>query len=1088
MTIQRKVLNRKTASKLLLINWSRFQNVCINLDGSTLITGVNGTGKSTILDAMTYVLTGNTQFNKAAKDRDRTVKAYVRGDTHSNGDARYLRSGMVISYIAMEFYSPAEEENIVIGVCIESQDEVSSPTSNWFVCRNSRIEDINFAKIEGKVMVVTPKSKLMKKSVSFKSAEFMGRDKGTYQVLRTLGLRCDVNKYRSKLLKMMAFDPQNNIDQFISECVLEPGTVNSLKELREQRDQFDKIKMVYEELKASKFKLEEVNKKIEEYELKQKNLNIRKMMLVYQEILFKNSEIEDITLQVKNLEQKIQELKRAAEEQECIFEQTIKRLSAAEANSTYCDMKNSIAEIENQMKELEYRIKNDEEDVAKLLKLQMFLGAELAWTMEGENSGQFSNLRFLAEEGYSVEKKSAELVNWFEMVEGYKEDFATSRVRYEDTIKKVEEERDTIEKKIKQLEANIIVYPDEVVRAKTIIQDEFLKLGIKTDVRIFAELVQSVKDISWRKAIETFMGRKRFYLIVDAKYCHKAIEILKDKKIHDANVVLTDKLPDKEIQKNSAAEQLVIPNVFARKFANYLLNGIHLCENLEELHEYPKGGLTKDGMLAKGYAVSYMKISKTEVCLGQGIVELQKKKLMEQHADILKHLETANEELINVKSRLRSLNLVKGDVSDYHVEAPEALKTKRIRVDELKQQVNEIQNNPAFLAIIQEKELAEKQFNEAKVNRDYVKRRINECESETNNLNNNKKRISGELVVCENQYKEMQLQYIGLEQEMKREYERLCDKKQDIRVLAEKTVAKHQTDLYECEKSMEKLQHEYCNIAHLDWNKTGAAFIPFYREEYRNIANVRIEEARGKLIEQSKKLEDVFMNDFVAEINETILEAKREIDIINRELKMIPFGHDTYKFRMTEKKERDIFFRICKRLEDYLNSPEIYMNSNRDDEEMERDIKDFMEMILAEEDESEYTDYRKYFTYDMEITSRQGEEEVVADLSKKQGSASNGEKQTPYFIILAASLLQCYPKNGCCARLAFIDEAFSALSRERIEQMVKYLEDNDFQVIYAAPPEKIGSIGTYISTTVSLIAKGRYTNAVEGLGTRNESF
>ena len=99
----------------------------------------------------------------------------------------------------------------------------------------------------------------------------------------------------------------------------------------------------------------------------------------------------------------------------------------------------------------------------------------------------------------------------------------------------------------------------------------------------------------------------------------------------------------------------------------------------------------------------------------------------------------------------------------------------------------------------------------------------------------------------------------------------------------------------------------------------------------------------------------------------------------------------------------------------------------------------------------------------------------------KQVSASNGEKQTPYFIILAASLLQCYPKNSCCARLAFIDEAFSALSRERIEQMVKYFEENDFQVFYAAPPEKISSIGAFIQSTVSLVCTGRYTNAVEGL-------
>ena len=47
--------------------------------------------------------------------------------------------------------------------------------------------------------------------------------------------------------------------------------------------------------------------------------------------------------------------------------------------------------------------------------------------------------------------------------------------------------------------------------------------------------------------------------------------------------------------------------------------------------------------------------------------------------------------------------------------------------------------------------------------------------------------------------------------------------------------------------------------------------------------------------------------------------------------------------------------------------------------------------------------------------------------------------------------------------------------------MVKYFEENDFQVFYAAPPEKISSIGAFIQSTVSLVCTGRYTNAVEGL-------
>ena len=102
--------SRKSATKLLLVNWSRFSNVSIALEGSTLFTGVNGSGKSTILDAMTYMLTGNTQFNKAALDRDRNVVSYVRGDTKSEGKNRFIREGEVTSYIAMEFWANLEHK------------------------------------------------------------------------------------------------------------------------------------------------------------------------------------------------------------------------------------------------------------------------------------------------------------------------------------------------------------------------------------------------------------------------------------------------------------------------------------------------------------------------------------------------------------------------------------------------------------------------------------------------------------------------------------------------------------------------------------------------------------------------------------------------------------------------------------------------------------------------------------------------------------------------------------------------------------------------------------------------------------------
>ena len=50
----------KKLTKLRLINWHLFANETTNIDDITFLTGANGTGKSTIIDAIQTVLLGDT--------------------------------------------------------------------------------------------------------------------------------------------------------------------------------------------------------------------------------------------------------------------------------------------------------------------------------------------------------------------------------------------------------------------------------------------------------------------------------------------------------------------------------------------------------------------------------------------------------------------------------------------------------------------------------------------------------------------------------------------------------------------------------------------------------------------------------------------------------------------------------------------------------------------------------------------------------------------------------------------------------------------------------------------------------------------
>ena len=1076
-------MNRKTATKLLLVQWARFQNECIRLEGSTLLTGVNGSGKSTVLDAMTYLLTGNTQFNKAAKDRDRTVIGYVRGDTKSNGTERYLRTGEVISYIAMEFWSPLEQSFLVAGVCMESDNEIAC-RSSWFVCRDARIDEINFTSTEGKRIRFTPKNELAIRGEKLRSAEFLGKERGVEQVLRALGLRCDAAKYRSKLLKMMAFNPENNIDQFIQDCVLEPGRVDSLKELREQRRQFEHIKEMYENLRSSKAQLETVEQRTGEYEKKLRSLRIRELMLLYQDLREKEEEKKQEEIRLEALKTKKERLEIRQKELDKRYKEAGERCRIAENNDIFRGVKESIQALERQIEKLNEEKEKQENGLALLMKLQAQISAILKWVdpfIEVEEEDR-NCLAHLSEGGRQIEEKLRSYLRFKEQMQGQKQIFWEEEIHCGDRIRELDQELDELETEIKQLKSNQMVFPKNAEAAKRIIYEELKQQGIQTDVRLFAELVQEVKDAEWRAAIETFLGRKRFYIIVDGQYCHKAMEVLERRKLHGVHVVITDKLPETDISAGSAAEMLVIPNVYARRYANYLLNGIHLCGSLEELHEYPRGGLMKNGMLAKSYAVSNMDLDGTEFCLGGDAIRLQlnrkeeaKKQKQEEHKSNQKQKEQSR--------RYRSeIEEVDWEAGHYDFDAAKSLEATLERKERIQQDIDKIQSNPDFLAVLQEQQDAEREYGALGGAIKVIAGDIGSCKKELEQSEAALEKAAGEIYQLNQDYDRQCMQHLELKRPMLEEYEKLLKGKTGTwRAITKKTVMNLSTEVDACVKQMESAQIEYCKLAEIDINRRGTGYIPFYRDEYRNIANIKIEEAHNKLEEQGKRLESAFMNDFVAEINETIQAAKDEIEGINRELKKIPFGNDTYRFVMTEKADRSVFFRICKKLEQYMNSPEVYMNSARDDEEMEHDIQEFMGVILEEEDETEYTDYRKYFTYDMKILSRQGSQEIEADLSKKQGSASNGEKQTPYFIILAASLLQYYPKQVCCARLAFIDEAFSALSRERIEQMVKYFEENQFQVFYAAPPEKISSIGAFIESTVSLVTSGRYTHAVEGL-------
>lgn len=1073
--------NRKTAKRLLLVNWSCFQNEIIRLGSSTLFTGVNGTGKTTILDAMSYLITANTQFNKAADDNARNVTAYIHGDRKTNGSDRYLRPGNVTSYIAMEFYDPLISDYHVIAVCMESRSESDRAVSQWIIREKCRLEDFNFSFVKDGKLTVTSKNNLTFKNVPLKSADFFGREKAIPQLTRQLGIRTsDYRKYKEKLLKMMAFDPERNVDKFLQTSVFAEAEVKSLDRLREQRKLYDQAKQMFANIQERKNLLEEIEQKTCDYEKILRNYNVRELMFRYQFINQYKEQISQLQVSFQNNQIKLQELEEKKNETEEKLSEMRKRLSEVE-NKNH-SITETLDKLEQDKINLKKQIEQLETELAELKQLQASLKIILPkmsdyFEIPEENKIILQNL---SETDFPSDEKISTFIDFSNRIKNQRDLFIEENGRIKTKLDEVNFQITEVQKRIKNLESNIRQFPSEAEEAKRIIQNEFNRRGIKTQVRLFAELVESLNDESWRKAIETFLGNKRYGIIVDDEYCREALSILNEKNIYRASVILTDKIPETEIENNSASSVLNITNKGARRYANYLLNGIFLCQNLDELHDHPKGGITKDGMICKSYSAGKMQIHKTSLCLGNNVVKIQLEQAKKEF-ETLSSEKSKYEKEIQDRNQLKTLiDNVEWNAERYNFNSAKEISEKNKSFGKLAVQIDELKNSPEMLVAAKEYELAKTNLENADSESKSIERKLGSVENEIANIERQIKENAENSDKKETEYKEISEKHPELISEMKEEYERACKQRNSLTIISQKYLQNLTNDVENSKRKMEEKQREYNQLSEIDASNYGVEFIPFYRDRYRDVANVKIDEAKNKVEKQSEKLRDVFLHDFVAELNEKIISAKDEIAAINAELKRIPFGRDIYQFKMEEKPDRAVFFTICKNLELYSETPDLFTERTVSDEKLADDVQSFLNKILDTEQEEDYSDYRNYFTYDMTIRSHIGDEESEMDLSKKQGSASGGEKQTPYFIVLAASLMQFYPKDVCCARIAFIDEAFSALSKERIEQMVKFLEDNNFQVFYAAPPEKINSIGQHIENTVSLYTQGKYTKPVEG--------
>ena len=1057
----------KKLTRIKLVNWHYFGNETIDVNGSFLLSGENASGKSTILDAIQLILTTNTRrFNPAANEKSkRDLKGYVRCKTGEEGNT-YARKNSVISYVALEFYEESKDRFFVLGAKFDSPDEEAEIRRIWF-CEEGTLDGFSFI-VDNK-----PATDEQFKNNGKKIAYIRSTKEAKDRFKRRLG-NLDENFF-DMIPKSLAFKPMDNVKKFITQFILP-----------EKQIEVDVLRENIRNLREMQELIKEVRKQIEHLgniiAINDRMVEIKRDILVI-DILLKIAEIEDKKAKIeennKSLALKDQELKSKTAESE----RTKTYLASEQENlqAIRIDISNNECSklIEKYNNELELLKTKCEYIASHVEVLQAQLEKAIRALKFVPSVSEDINalvLRNLGKANMSQAERDEIFVILNTLYKKANSELNAEKAEKNLKVTTLKEELSDIKKKIDNLRKNKITYPKNTISLKEAIESEFDCRSISADVRVFADLLEIVKP-EWQNAVEGYLNTQRFNIMVDPQYYDIAAEVYDRMKhqIEGVTLVNTQALDLKsETDEMTLASVVSSKNRYARAYANYLMGRVVLCNEVIELKQYPIA-ITAGCMLYQGkglrkipediYRIPY--IGKYAIARQLEIAEADYK--------------TVGEQCHILEERIKEIDTALDYIGECDLGAIERYLSSPIELDEIKKKIQktaaelkDAQNDPNIIALqFKERECLDR-VNALSQKKDDLKTSIINLDRDISDLNSSINKLKAQV------------------SELEEQIQKLSDGDNNAILAAEQKYAEHSKtkeagtiyDNYGRRKAVLDNQHgkllrELISLQ-ASYKEgeygTGEEVIFAYAQEYRTLSNHNLIEYEEKLNKAKEDCELEFRENFLARMRENIEGAQDIFKNLNKALKNIYYGNDSYKFHYSAHSRKQGLYEM---ITSEVNMGGFTLFASEFEERYHSEMEDLFSK-LTESDEhgdkilSEYTDYREYMDYDIEIVSKDGKSQYF---SKIYGEKSGGETQTPYYVAIAASFAQMY-SVGETIRIIMLDEAFDKMDDDRIENMMKFLRSQNFQIILATPPAKIETIGEYVDTVLVTYRNG-YSSIVE---------
>ena len=1079
-------------NKIRLINWHYLANETIEVKDNILLTGQNASGKSTILDAITFILTGGDQnFNLAANEKGkRDLKGYVKCKLGAE-DKEYLRDGDVTGHICLQFFNETTNETFVLGAVIDAVGEIG-PAKYIMYRGKCELDDELFLGEKGHIYSIM-EFKKNNRNLEIYSTKTEAK-RGFRNAFGSIN-----EDYFKLLIKALAFKPIANVKEFIYNNILEEKTIDvssiqdAIRAYKELEGTLNVIKNKITDLED----IQQTYQTIEEFE-EQKN---------YYEYLMKLFEVMDIKESIDDSNNQI----ALFEEQRQLKTDSLATL--AEEKTQLEDRRNELYNILSNSEEFkaeEYidrqldKATRDYDDIKDSMTLYVKKASEfkdsvmeLRKTSNKKIYAELANLPLSSVSNFDSEKTKLTLIDVENRLQNTIEEIniekgSLSRER-QDCLNEINE----ISQALKGLSNNRLRYNPRLLQLRNDIALGLKNIyGFDVSVHFFAELID-ITDKTWADTIEIFLANRRFDMIVEPKYYDTALSVfarIKNKyNFYGTGLVNTKQISQyKKFEKNSLASIMTSENVDAQYYINFTCGNVIMCDNEQDLENY-QTSITNDGLIYRGYTVRALNPNIDKPFIGanalQDQTELWNSKAVEEknkYYEITHNIQALDDELALIKtldfnSLINSLdNAIKAQSLEIKIKDLKKQKSnsKALGVSDVKSDYDKILES--LKANDDKKVSINQEIGGIRISVGQAQQRIADLEAKLETYNNELKALAKDNVLIENQ--------------AKNQFDEISNSANPTKALDEfEQKLKSQEQLYEtqCDALLNK-QFKYIN----EYNSTLTVGI----SEIKKFLNELDKLQKSELISYEKKVrtaredaEIVFKEDFLSKLRNNILSAEAEIGKINETLSKIKFGADSYQFIFPKSSEYSAFYDMVTN-ENEITGESIFTTDF--EVKYETQLEELFTSLAQDEINSEgvmnkFTDYRTYMDYDIKITDGNGQTMLYSKVFK---SRSGGETQVPFYVAIIAAFVRIFENNKVGVKdtigLVMFDEVFDKMDFPRMRAMMKFISSMPIQLILACPQsaERIEVLQEYTNTTLIMVRQGTRAQALSIIDKANKSL